>query len=119
MKAQIKRLKDELRVLDSSYRTAQANWDLTLDRAEAAEAAIAAKDAEIERLKAWEPAWRRAAKDLQLALSACERLKAALPDLSHVIAWLEGGCDPLKAAQELRIHAERIKATITPEKNDE
>lgn len=43
-------------------------------------------------------------------IAAAPVLYEALPDLSHVIAWLENGCDPKKAAQELRIYANGIDA---------
>lgn len=43
-------------------------------------------------------------------LAAAPEMFDALPDLSAVITWLENGCDPLKACDELRIYKARIDA---------
>lgn len=43
-------------------------------------------------------------------IAAAPEMLGALPDLSHVISWLENGCDPVSAANELRIHQARIDA---------
>ena len=50
---------------------------------------------------------------LEVALAAAEHEREAFPDLGHVIAWLENGCDPKEAAKELRLYAEAIKARGT------
>lgn len=49
--------------------------------------------------------------DMALIAAAPEML-GALPDLSAVITWLENGCDPVKAAGELRIYQGRIQSAI-------
>lgn len=41
-------------------------------------------------------------------IAAAPDLLAALPDLFHVISWLENGCDPRSAVKELRIYQSRI-----------
>ena len=38
------------------------------------------------------------------------RLQREMPDLSAVIAWLENGCDPKEAANELRIYQQRMRS---------
>ena len=43
-----------------------------------------------------------------LLFAAALDMYKALPDLSHVITWLQNGCDPIKAADELRVHQRRI-----------
>ena len=43
-----------------------------------------------------------------LLFAAAPEMYEALPDLSHVISWLQNGCDPIKAADELRVHQRRI-----------
>lgn len=45
-------------------------------------------------------------------IAAAPEMLEALPDLSHVISWLENGCDPAKAAVELRHYQSRIDAAI-------
>ena len=40
-------------------------------------------------------------------------MTTALPDLSHVISWLQNGCDPIKAADELQVYQERIDRAKT------
>ena len=50
---------------------------------------------------------RATAAEAQLA-----RAVEGLPDLSAVIAWLDNGCDPKHAADELRIHKARIDQTL-------
>lgn len=42
-------------------------------------------------------------------IAAAPEMLEALPDLSHVISWLENGCDPASAAKELRIYQGRIE----------
>ncbi|WP_249696503.1 hypothetical protein [Stappia sp. WLB 29] len=46
--------------------------------------------------------------DLGPLLAAAPEMHQALPDLSSVITWLENGCDPLKARDELLIYKARI-----------
>lgn len=46
-------------------------------------------------------------------ITAAPDIFAALPDLSHVIVWLENGCDPKNAAKELRIYQARINAALS------
>lgn len=41
-------------------------------------------------------------------IAAAPEMYEALPDLSHVISWLQNGCDPIKAADELQVYQERI-----------
>lgn len=41
-------------------------------------------------------------------IKAAPELLAALPDLSHVISWLENGCTPATAANELRLYQAKI-----------
>lgn len=41
-------------------------------------------------------------------IAAAPEMYEALPDLSHVISWLQNGCDPIKAANELQAYQERI-----------
>lgn len=43
------------------------------------------------------------------------RAVEGLPDLSAVIAWLDNGCDPKHAADELRIHKARIDHALQQE----
>lgn len=43
-----------------------------------------------------------------LLFAAALDMYKALPDLSHVIRWLQNGCDPIKAANELQVYQERI-----------
>lgn len=45
--------------------------------------------------------------DARLIAVAPDMYKA-LPDLSHVITWLQNGCDPIKAAKELQAYQRRI-----------
>lgn len=49
-------------------------------------------------------------EDTARMFCAAEQMHAALPDLSHIIAWLENGCDPKAAVDELRIYQARIGA---------
>ena len=46
------------------------------------------------------------------ALLERDRLRDALPDLSLVITWLQNGCSPAAAAQELEIYKTRIHAAL-------
>lgn len=57
------------------------------------------------------------AADIARKLNSHADLVAALPELKHVISWLEGGCDVAKAVLELRIYEARIdmaKAALKP-----
>lgn len=54
-----------------------------------------------------------------VSASTHTRAMEALPDLSHVILWLESGCDPAKAAAELRIYKARIDAILKEDTNAE
>jgi hypothetical protein len=51
-------------------------------------------------------AWQMA-RALRLCAAAQPEAKAA-PDLCYVIHWLEGGCDPLEAARELRAYQKQM-----------
>ncbi len=46
-------------------------------------------------------------------IAAAPEMYEALPDLSHVISWLQNGCDPIKAADELQVYQERIDRAKT------
>lgn len=41
-------------------------------------------------------------------IAAAPDMYEALPDLSRVITWLQNGCDPIKAADELQVYQARI-----------
>lgn len=53
--------------------------------------------------------------EIRALQSQVAALKAALPDLSSVIGWLENGGDPKHAATELRIYQDRIQALALKE----
>lgn len=52
----------------------------------------------------------KTAAELAAKMNTFPVLVDALPDLSCVITWLENGCDPLKARDELAIYKARIDA---------
>jgi hypothetical protein len=58
---------------------------------------------------AWQKAKETAHANAHL-ISASPDMYEAMPDLSHVITWLENGCCPKQAAQKLRIYANIIEA---------
>lgn len=84
--------------------TSRTYWKLRhAQETEAAERDLAEATKRIEAL---------ADSDKMLALLG--RYAAAMPNLGNVISWLDNGCEPAKAADELRIIQGKIDALLSP-----
>lgn len=86
--------------------------DMILERytpAEPAEARVRELEREVVLLG---DGLRQASINLDAAEAQLSKAKEAMPDLSSVIAWLDNGCDPKHAADELRIYKARIDAAL-------
>lgn len=91
--ARIAELERENEVLDGNYQTAQANWDLTLDRAETAEAALAELRGEIVRIHARVAAFQRSQPMIDLHDNFIIEIRDRLLALTDPEAKEGGGPD--------------------------
>lgn len=96
--ARIRELVDQLLKTERDYSELRQSYD-----------AVVAK-LTIERGHGDKQYRRATAAEAKLA-----RAVEGLPDLSAVIAWLDNGCDPKHAADELRIYKARIDHALQQE----